>query len=610
MLVLGISAFYHDSAISLIRDNTIIFAVQEERFTRIKNDKSFPIESIKSCIEYCNLAISEIDAFVFYENHLIKFDRLMNSYLDNAPKGFNFFKSSFPTWIKEKLNMKKFIISELCKINNDKKIYKDKIFFSKHHFSHASSAFYPSPFNDSNILVVDGVGEWSTTSVSHGHNKNIKILDEIKYPHSLGLLYSTFTSFLGFKVNSGEYKLMGLAPYGENKYLQLILDNLINLKDDGSFELNLEYFDFTDDKYMFNQNFISLFGFNNKLEEEAFNQNHLDFAKSIQECLEIAILKLCRKIKNYNLSNNLCLAGGVALNCVANGKIIKEKIFDNIWIQPASGDAGGSLGAALAYYYSCKKDEDNVNKPLVDSMKNSLLGPSYEIETIKEVLESKKINYTYYENENELLIEVSKNLNDKKIIGWFQGRMEFGPRALGARSILADPRDKEMQKNLNLKIKFREGFRPFAPIILEDHAKNLFQNVSYSPYMLITDEVKSKKNYDILLKTFGLDKLNVVKSEYPATTHVDYSSRLQTVNSSNGKIFKLLERFFEDSGCPLLINTSFNVRGEPIICTPKDALECFFGTNMDILVIENYFIYKSRNEGSINMSFKSNFEKD
>ena len=608
MLILGISSYYHDSSITLIKNNEIIFAAQEERYSRKKNDENFPRQAILSCLDFTNIKLSEVDAFVFYENPYIKFERIINTYISNSPKGYNFFKRSFPIWVREKINLKKLIEKELLSIDSQLKEIKNKIFFSKHHFSHAASAYYPSPFKDANVLVLDGVGESATSSISHGKDKELKILKEIEYPNSLGLLYSTFTSFLGFKVNSGEYKLMGLAPYGEGKYVNLILDNIIDLKKDGSFELNLNYFDFSDENFMFNEKLISLFGIKNKLENEKFNEKYLDIAKSIQLVTELTIINMCHHIKSLGLSKNLCLAGGVALNCVANGKIHKENIFDNIWIQPASGDAGGSLGAALSFIYSNNfKEKDSIKKNQNDIMKNSLLGPNFKNNEIKNYLLKNKIIFEEFNDEDKLFNLASDLLSKKKIIGWFQDRMEFGPRALGSRSILADPRDQNMQRDLNLKIKFRESFRPFAPIILENEARNIFENVKKSPYMLITDEIKEKKNIDLVNKAEGFKKMNIIKSNFPAVTHVDYSSRIQTINSSNGKIYNLLKKFEIKTGCPMLINTSFNVRGEPIVCKPADAINCFFGTGIDILIINNFIIKKEKNKSHIKKDFKYDY---
>ena len=608
--ILGISAFYHDSAASLIIDDKIIAAAQEERFSRKKHDARYPFNAIEYVLSEGNLKLNQIDHIVFFEKPFLKFERLLETYLAFAPLGFKSFSLSMPIWLREKLFQKKFLFD---KLRNHDKEFKDinKIKFSEHHFSHAASAFYPSPFEEAVVLTLDGVGEWATTTVSIGKKNELKIIKEIHFPHSLGLLYSAFTYYAGFKVNSGEYKLMGLAPYGEPKYKELIFKNLLEVKSDGSFRLNMKYFDFATGLRMTNKKFSDLFGQPVRdSKNDKIMQFHMDIAASIQIVTEEIVLKLTQHIaKEYNIKN-LCLAGGVALNCVANGKIIKNKVFENIWIQPAAGDAGGSLGAALGYWY---KELNNSRIIFKDLMKGSFLGPSFDEKEIEEKLQSLKANYSKHESKN-LIDTIANKLANEKTVGWFQGKMEFGPRALGCRSIIADPRSEKMQKELNLKIKFRESFRPFAPSILIEDLSNWFELGKESPYMLLVADVK--KSLQIPLsnenkKLFGIDKLNIKRSSIPAVTHVDYSARIQTVHKeTNLKYYDLISKFKEITKCPILINTSFNVRGEPIVCTIEDAYKCFMGTNLDILVIENFILYKEDQPKNLYVDYKDKYELD
>ncbi len=595
--ILGISAFYHDSAAALIHKGEIIGAVQEERFSRIKHDDSFPKRAIKFLLKENYLNLNDIEVIVFYEKPFLKFERLLETYIAFAPSGFKSFCASIPIWLREKLFQKKLIFDELQKIERNFKNQK-KIKFSEHHLSHAASAFYPSPFEKAAILTLDGVGEWATSTISIGQGNTIEMKQEISFPHSLGLLYSAFTYYLGFKVNGGEYKVMGLAPYGEARYVKLILENLINVKEDGSFRLNMKYFDYATGLRMTNENFDKLFGQKRRVpDQDKLTNFHMDMAASIQSVIETVILKICKHIKLKYKIDNLCLAGGVALNCVANGKIIKENIFENIWIQPAAGDAGGSLGAALSYWYIQK---NNIRKVSLekDSMKGSLLGPAYSNEEVKKEFERLSVKYKSFDEE-ELIDETAKLLKKGKVIGWFQGKMEFGPRALGARSILADPRNETMQKKLNLKVKYRESFRPFAPAILREKIEDYFNLNIDSPYMLLVSTVSNKikrEMSEIEENLFGIEKLNVIRSNLPAITHVDYSARIQTVDGKyNKRFFKLLKKFDEITNCPVLINTSFNINNEPIVCNVEDAYNCYMGTDIDALVIEDCILLKDNN---------------
>ena len=609
--ILGISAFYHDSAAAVIVDGKITAAAQEERFSRKKHDARFPINAIKYVLEENNIKLSEIDYIVFFEKPFLKFERLLETYLAFAPKGFKSFSMSMPIWLREKLFQKKLIFDELNQIDENFNDIK-KIKFSEHHYSHAASAFFPSPFKEAIVLTLDGVGEWATTTVSIGKENNLEIIKEIHFPHSLGLLYSAFTYYTGFKVNSGEYKLMGLAPYGEPIYKELILKELIDVKDDGSFRLNMKYFNYATGLTMTNNKFAKLFGQKvRQAESELLTQFHMDIAASIQAVTEEVVLKLTRDLsKEYNI-RNLCMAGGVALNCVANGKILKDKVFENIWIQPAAGDAGGSLGAALAYWYKELKKPRTIDEN--DSMSGSYLGPKYNNETIENKLKDLRGVFKKF-SDLDLIKEVAAQLNNQKTIGWFQGRMEFGPRALGGRSILADPRSEKMQKVLNLKVKFRESFRPFAPSVLREEVKNWFDLDCDSPYMLLVSEVKKSLQIpmnDNQKNLFGIDKLNIKRSNIPAVTHVDYTARVQTVHEeTNKRYYDLIKEFNNLTSCPVLVNTSFNIRGEPIVNTIEDAFKCFMGTDLDLLVCENFILYKEQQDQKLAIDYKNSFELD
>ena len=586
--ILGISAYYHDSAAALIKDGEIIAAAQEERFTRKKHDHRFPENAIKFCLDYAGITISQVDYVAFYDKPFLKFERLLESYIAYAPRGLKSFFKAMPLWIKEKLWIKEIVKKQLG--------YEGKVLFPEHHQSHAASAFFPSPFQEAAFLTIDGVGEWTTTSYGLGKGAEIEILSEIKFPHSIGLLYSAFTYYTGFKVNSGEYKVMGLAPYGEPKYVDLILDKLIDLKEDGSFKLNMEYFNFVAGLTMTNEKFHSLFGGEPRKPETQLTQREMDLARSVQEVTELAMLRMTRHIKKETDAENLVLAGGVALNCVANGKILRENIFKDIWIQPAAGDAGGALGAALFTWYQYLGNERNADGKN-DFQKGSYLGPEFSEEEIKEYID--KFNLSAEKlSDDELYAVATKLLSEEKVLGWFQGRMEFGPRALGNRSILGDARSEKMQKTMNLKIKFRESFRPFAPAVLEEKVSEYFELDRPSPYMLLVADVKRERRKEMTedeKKLFGIDKLNVRRSDIPAVTHVDYSARIQTVSEkTNPRFHRLLKTFDEKYGSAVLVNTSFNVRGEPIVCTPDDAYKCFMRTDMDALVMGNYLFLKEK----------------
>ena len=610
--ILGISAFYHDSAAALIINGKIISAAQEERFSRKKHDARYPFNAVEFVLNNSSLKLNQIDHIVFFEKPFLKFERLLETYLAFSPKGFTSFSMSMPIWLREKLFQKKFLFEKL-KQHDDNFNDPERIYFSEHHYSHAASAFYPSPFKDAVILTLDGVGEWATTTVAMGKNNNIEMLKEIHFPHSIGLLYSAFTYYIGFKVNSGEYKVMGLAPYGEPKYKNIILKELIDLKEDGSFRLNMKYFNYATGLTMTNENFSSLFGQKvRNPEKELLTQFHMDVAASIQAVIEEIIIKLTTSLSKENKSKNLCMAGGVALNCVANGKIIKNNLFENIWIQPAAGDAGGSLGAALAFWYK-ELGKKRILESGEDQMRGSYLGPSFDDHQIEKTLKSLNGKYTKLDEEN-LISTIADQIKNGKVVGWFQGGMEFGPRALGARSIIADPRSEEMQKKLNLKVKFRESFRPFAPSILREDLNEWFEMNSDSPYMLLVSEVKKNKQIPMSEENkelFGIDKLNIKKSTIPAVTHVDYSARVQTVHKeTNSKYYKLINKFKEITKCPVLVNTSFNVRGEPIVCSVEDAFRCFMGTNLDILVCESFVLYKEKQDQNLLRDYKKKFELD
>ena len=608
--ILGISAFYHDSAAALIKDGAIISAAQEERFSRRKHDARYPFNAIDYILKDANLKLNEIDHIVFFEKPFLKFERLLETYMAFAPKGFKSFALSMPIWLREKLFQKKFLFDKLKQHDEN---FKDieKIKFSEHHYSHAASAFFPSPFKNAVILTLDGVGEWATTTVAIGKENNLKMVKEIHFPHSLGLLYSAFTYYTGFKVNSGEYKLMGLAPYGLPKYKNLIIEKLMDLKSDGSFRLNMDYFNYATGLTMTNEKFSKLFGEPVRdSSKEKLTQFHMDIAASIQAVTEEIVIKLTKSIADEYGIKNLCLAGGVALNCVANGKILKEKIFQNIWIQPAAGDAGGSLGAALAYWH---KELGEPRKIFKDQMKGSYLGPKFSENQIEKELKDLKAISKKLSNQ-EIISSTAKELANNKTVGWFQGRMEFGPRALGGRSILADPRSEKMQKELNLKIKYRESFRPFAPSIMREHLSEWFNLDCDSPYMLLVAEVNKSKQINMSdddKNLFGIEKLNVRRSSIPAITHVDYSARIQTVHKeTNPMYYNLLNEFNKITNCPVLVNTSFNVRGEPIVCSVEDAFNCFMGTNLDILVIENFILFKDEQDNSLLNDYKNKFELD
>ena len=607
--ILGISAFYHDSAAALVVDGKIIAAAQEERFSRKKHDSKYPAKAVDYVLSEGKLNLSEIDHIVFFEKPFLKFERLLETYLAFAPLGFKSFSMSMPIWLREKLFQKKFIFEKL-KIHDKNFNDIDKIFFSEHHYSHAASAFFPSPFKDAIVLTLDGVGEWATTTVALGKGNKLEMIKEIHFPHSLGLLYSAFTYYTGFKVNSGEYKLMGLAPYGEPKFKNTILENLIDVKEDGSFKLNMKYFNYATGLTMTNNKFSELFGEPvRNPKNEKLTQFHMDIAASIQSVTEEIIIKLTKSISAEFKIKNLCLAGGVALNCVANGKILNNKIFENIWVQPAAGDAGGSIGAALSFWF---KELGNKRDHYKDEMSGSFLGPSFSNNRIEKDLKYLNANFDKLED-NELLPKLAKELSQNKIVGWFQGRMEFGPRALGARSILANPLSEKMQKQLNLKIKFREGFRPFAPSILSEEVSSWFNLNKESPYMSLVAKVKEDKKTkkDEKINLSGFDKLNVLRTIIPAVTHVDNSARIQTVHKeTNPRYHHLISEFYKITNCPILVNTSFNVRGEPIVCSIEDAYKCFMGTNLDILVCENYILYKEKQIKKTKENYKAKFELD
>jgi carbamoyltransferase len=587
MYILGISAFYHDSAACLVKDGEIISAAQEERFTRKKHDFNFPSNAINFCLDYSKISVNDLDLVAFYDKPFLKFERLLESYLSYAPAGISSFIKAMPLWIKEKLWMKELIRKELD--------YEGKIIFPEHHESHAASAFFPSPFNEAAILTMDGVGEWTTTSFGTGRDNKIELTADIKFPHSLGLLYSAFTYYTGFKVNSGEYKVMGLAPYGEPKYKDIILKELIDIKEDGSFRMNMEYFNYPVGLRMTNEKFNKLFGGPPRKPETKLTQKEMDIARSIQDITEEIVLKLGNHVYKETGMKNLALAGGVALNCVANGKLLREGAFEKIWIQPASGDAGGALGSALIGWYNYFEKPRYADLKN-DSQKGSYLGPEFSNDEILEFLNQKEINSKKIDD-NEIPGTISGLIAQGKVIGWFQGRMEFGPRALGARSIIGDARSPKMQAQMNLKIKFREGFRPFAPSILAEKLDDYFEMNEDSPYMLLVAYVKKERQKEMNpdeQKLFGIEKLNIIRSGIPAVTHVDYSARIQTVHKETNKLYyELLKKFDEDYGCPVIINTSFNVRGEPIVCSPEDAYKCFMRTNIDYLIMGNYLLDKT-----------------
>lgn len=610
--ILGISAFYHDSAACLLVDGQIVAAAQEERFSRKKHDLGFPFNAIQFCLNEAGVSGEDIDHVVFYEKPFPKFERLLETYLAYAPKGFKSFLMAMPVWLTEKLFQKRNLIKALETHIDSNVDWRSKILFSEHHLSHAASAFYPSPFESAAVLTMDGVGEWPTTSLAIGNGNELEIIKEIHFPHSLGLLYSAFTYFTGFKVNSGEYKVMGLAPYGKPIYTQIILDNLIDLKPDGSFHLNMKYFDYPAGLKMTNRKFADLFGGPVRQSEADLTQREMDLAASIQEVTEEVVLRLCRSIAKETGQRNLCLAGGVALNCVANGKLLRDGSFDNIWIQPAAGDAGGALGAALAVHYLMLNKSRTVDATGND-MQGSYLGSGFSQNEIEQRLTELGAVFETLDDE-QLISETAQALASGKAVGWHQGRMEFGPRALGNRSILADPRNSDTQKTLNLKVKFRESFRPFAPSVLSEHVSQWFDIDTDSPYMLLVADVAQSKKQEMTAEQealFGIEKLNVRRSDIPAVTHVDYSARIQTVHrETNPRYHALISKFNELTGCPVLVNTSFNVRGEPIVESPEDAFRCLMGTGLDLLAIGNSILYRSKQPAHLIEDYKDKYELD
>ncbi len=613
MKIIGISAFYHDSAACLVVDGKVVAAAQEERFTRKKHDQAFPNHAIKYCLSAVDCRPEDIDHIVFYDKPFLKFERLLETYLAYAPVGFKSFSTSLPVWLKDKLFQKAMIADALRGIWGKNIDWTQRLLFSEHHLSHAASAFFPSPFEEAAILTMDGVGEWTTTSLAIGQGSNLQVHKEIHFPHSLGLLYSAITYYTGFKVNSGEYKVMGLAPYGEPKYAQLIKDNLIDIKKDGSFLLDMSYFNYCTGLTMTNAKFDQLFGGPRRSEESELTQREMDLAASIQIVTEEVVIKLARGIRESTGMKNLCLAGGVALNCVANGKLLRENIFDNIWIQPAAGDAGGAVGAALGAYYLMLKQPRRVDPKLQDGMNGSYLGPQYEQSDIEKRLAAAGARFTVH-TDQEVIQLTAQALAADKAVGWHQGRMEFGPRSLGGRSILANARSPFAQKLLNLKVKYRESFRPFAPGVLREDLFEWFDLDIDSPYMLLVADVQKSKRLEMTpeqRKLFGIDKLNVPRSEIPAVTHVDYSARIQTIHKeTNPKYHALVTRFKELTGCPVVVNTSFNVRGEPIVCTPEDAFRCLMGTEIEFLVVGNAIMRKEDQDPALKLDYKNAYELD
>ena len=609
--ILGISAFYHDSAAALVVDGRIMAAAQEERFTRKKHDPRFPVLAVRYCLDQAGINASDLDHVVFYEKPFIKFERLLETYLAFAPSGYQSFRLAIPLWLKEKLFQKRLLRQSLQEIDPDVD-WEARLLFTDHHQSHAASAFFASPFEEAAVLTLDGVGEWTTTSSGIGKGNRLDITREIHFPHSIGLLYSAFTYYTGFKVNSGEYKVMGLAPYGEPKYFDKIFDHLVDLKADGSYRLDLRYFNYCTGLTMTTERFHDLFGGPPRKPEEWINQRHMDLAASIQKATEEIVLRLSRSVAKETGSANLCLAGGVALNCVANGKILKDGSFKSIWIQPAAGDAGGALGAALAAHYQFNAAPRQANGA-ADSMQGSYLGPMYEQGDIEIRLKNAGGRFSVL-SDQDLISNTVAALVDEKAVGWFQGRMEFGPRALGARSILGDPRSATMQKSLNLRVKFRESFRPFAPAILREDVADWFELNEDSPYMLLVADIVERRRRTMTMEEqglFGIDKLNVCRSDIPAVTHVDYSARVQTVHSeTNPRFHALLAAFKQRTGCPVLVNTSFNIRGEPIVCTPEDAFRCFMGSAIEVLVIGNCLLRKEDQNPALKQDYKEAFDLD
>ena len=610
MRILGISGYYHDSAAALLVDGNLVAAAQEERFTRKRHDADFPAQAVNYCLSLANLSLHELDYVVFYDKPLLKFDRLLETYFAFAPKGFRSFVAAMPVWLKEKLFLKSILKQELEKLAPEGGL--PKLLFTEHHQSHAASAYFPSPYDDAAVLCMDGVGEWATTSVWKGAGNQLEPVWEIGFPHSIGLLYSAFTYYTGFKVNSGEYKVMGLAPYGEPRYVDLIRDHLVDIKPDGTFRLNMDYFNYTVGLTMTNAKFDELFGAPARLPESEVTQREMDLARSIQTVVEDVVIALARTVRSEQGSPNLCLAGGVALNCVANGRLAREGIFENIWVQPAAGDAGGAIGAAYSAWHQY------LDKPRFtsdgDSMSGSYLGPGYNTSEVEQVLAELGAPYERLDDA-ALALTLAGLLNEGNVVGWFQGRMEFGPRALGSRSIIGDPRNRDMQTTMNLKIKYRESFRPFAPSVMREHVADWFELDGDSPYMLMVAPVKTEHRLEVdesEAALFGIDKLKRPRSTIPAVTHVDYSARIQTVDAdTNPRYHQLLKRFYERTGCPMLVNTSFNVRGEPIVCTPRDAYRCFMRTNMDYLVLENCLLKKSEQQPlEDDVNWRHEFELD
>ena len=612
MKILGVSAYYHDAAACLVVDGEIIAAAQEERFTRKKHDSNFPVNALAYCLTYAKIASKDIDYVVFYDKPFLKFERLLETYLAFAPRGFKSFATSLPIWLKDKLFQKSVIISALNHLWGKDIKWEEKLLFSEHHLSHAASAFFPSPFERAAVLTMDGVGEYTTTSLAVGKGHELSVYKEIHFPHSVGLLYSAMTYYTGFKVNSGEYKVMGLAPYGEPKFAKLIKDHLIDIKEDGSFALNMSYFDYCTGLTMTNDKFDALFGGPPRMQESTLTQREMDLAASVQIVVEEVVLKLAKGVARTTGEKNLCLAGGVALNCVANGKLLREKVFDRLWIQPAAGDAGGALGAALGAYHIMLNQPRNVSSDF-DAMKGSYLGPEFsQQDTIERLTRCGAIFKML--SDDKVVEQTAQAMVDGKAVGWMNGRMEFGPRALGGRSIIADPRSPIMQKQLNLKVKYRESFRPFAPSVLREDVSQWFEMDVDSPYMLLVADVVKDKRREMTAEEqvlFGIDKLNVPRSEIPSVTHVDYSARVQTVHiETNPRYYALIERFKELSGCPVIVNTSFNIRGEPIVCTPEDAFRCFMGTELDLLVVGNSVLEKAEQSQSLFADYKLKYELD
>ena len=612
MRILGISAYYHDAAAALIVDGEIVAAAQEERFTRNKHDAGFPVNATRYCFEEARLGAAELDHVVFYDKPFVKFERLLETYLAFAPRGFASFRQAMPLWIKDKLFQKDVLLKELKATLGKEIHWSSKLLFSEHHLSHAASAFYPSPFERAAVLTMDGVGEWTTTSLALGNGNDLKVLREIHFPHSIGLLYSAFTYYTGFKVNSGEYKVMGLAPYGEPRYADLIKKHLIDIKDDGSFRLDLDYFDYCTGLHMTNRKFDDVFGGPPRQPESPLTQREMDLAASIQAVTEEVVLTLARSIAKETGERNLCLAGGVALNCVANGKVLREKLFDEIWLQPAAGDAGGALGAALAANY-IYKGQPRKQMRRGDAMRGSYLGPRFVQADVERRLTASGARFRSV-SDAETIERCAQALVAGKAVGWHQGRMEFGPRALGGRSILGDPRSPTMQKLLNLKVKYRESFRPFAPSVLREDVSDWFEIDEDSPYMLLVAGVRENRRLSMTTeqeKLFGIDRLNVPRSTIPAVTHVDYSARVQTVHAdTNPRYHALISRFKELTGCAVVVNTSFNVRGEPIVCTPEDSFRCFMGTEIDVLAVENCFMEKADQDPALKQRYEGAFTPD